>query len=373
MTLWFVLALMTAAAVFAVLWPLSRRESALRSGSDVAVYRDQLDEIRRDQAAGLIGEGEAAAAQVEVSRRLIAAADAEAAVVAPASAATLTRRRRAVAVAALVLLPAGAIALYLAVGAPMLPGQPLASRVPAERQTIAQMVAQVEAHLAKNPDEGRGWEVVAPIYLRLGRVDDAVKARRHALALNGATAERHAGLGEALTVAANGVVTAEAVAEFQAALALDADHVKARFFLGLAAEQDGRVHDAVAIWRALLERAPADAPWTEFVRAELMRVSGGPAGGASGGPSEDQVAAAADLPPEQRIAMIKGMIERLAERLGKDGSDLDGWLRLVRSYMVLGERERALAAAGDARRALAAEPDKLKRIDELVKGLGLDG
>ena len=373
MTLWFVLALMTAAAIFAVLWPLSRREEALRSGSDVAVYRDQLDEIRRDQAAGLIGDSEAAAAQVEVSRRLIAAADAAAAVPKAAPAATMTRRRRAVAVLALVLLPAGAIALYLAVGSPTLPGQPLTSRGPEERQTIAHMVAQVEAHLAKNPNEGRGWEVVAPIYLRMGRVDDAVKARRLALELNGATAERHAGLGEALTVAANGIVTAEALAEFKAALALDAEHVKARFFLGLAAEQDGRVNEAVAAWRALLDRAPPDAPWAEFVRAELMRLAGGPSGGSSSGPGEDQVAAAADLPPDQRIAMIKGMVARLAERLGKDGSDIEGWLRLVRSYMVLGERERALAAAGEARRALAAEPDKLKRIDELVKGLGLDG
>ncbi len=113
------------------------------------------------------------------------------------------------------------------------------------------MVAQVEAHLAKNPNEGRGWEVVAPIYLRMGRFDDAVKARRQALALNGATAERQAGLGEALTAAANGIVTAEALAAFKAALALDADHVKARFFLGLAAEQDGRVERSGAIWRAL--------------------------------------------------------------------------------------------------------------------------
>jgi cytochrome c-type biogenesis protein CcmH len=369
MTLWFVLALMTAAAIFAVLWPLSRRETALRSGSDVAVYRDQLEEIRRDQAAGLIGDSEAAAAQVEVSRRLIAAADAEAAVPRTTPVAA-TRRRRAVAVVALVLLPAGAIALYLAVGSPTLPGQPLASRAPAERQTIAQMVAQVEAHLAKNPDEGRGWEVVAPIYLRMGRFEDAVKARRHALELNGATAERHAGVGEALTAAANGIVTADALAAFKAAVALDADHVKARFFLGLAAEQDGRLNEAIATWRALLDGAPPDAPWAEFIRAELMRVAGG---GAGGGPSEEQVAAAADLPPDQRVAMIKGMIERLAERLGKDGSDIEGWLRLVRSYMVLGERERALAAAGAARRALAAEPDKLKRIDELVKGLGLDG
>jgi cytochrome c-type biogenesis protein CcmH len=387
MTLWFVLALMTAAAIFAVLWPLSRRESALRSGSDVNVYRDQLEEIRRDHAAGLIGESEAAAAQVEVSRRLLAAADAEAAVSQPAPDAA-TERRRAVAIVALVLLPLGAMGLYLMVGSPMLPGQPLTSRGPAERQTIAQMVAQVESHLAKNPSEGRGWEVVAPIYLRMGRFEDAVKARRHALELNGPTAERHAGLGEALTAAANGVVTAEALAAFKQALTLDADHVKARFFLGLAAEQDGRVNEAVATWRALVESAPPDAPWADFIRAELKRVAGGagtpggvpssvpssaPSGAPSSGPSEDQVAAAKNLPPEQQVAMIKDMVERLAERLGKDGSDIEGWLRLVRSYMVLGERERALAAAGEARRALAAEPDKLRRIDELVKGLGLDG
>lgn len=369
MTLWFVLALMTAAAIFAVLWPLSRREASLRSGSDVAVYRDQLDEIRRDQAAGLIGDSEAAAAEVEVSRRLIAAADAAAAVAQPAPAAKAPHRR-VVAVAALVLLPACAVTLYLAVGSPMLPGQPLASRGPVEQQTIAQMVAQVEAHLAKNPNEGRGWEVVAPIYLRMGRFEDAVKARRNALALNGPSGDRHASLGEALTAAANGIVTAEALAQFKAAVALDPDHVMARFFLGLAAEQDGRVNDAIVAWRALLDSAPPDARWAEFVRSELVRVGGM---SAPGGPSEEQVAAAKDMPPEQRIAMIKGMVERLAERLRKDGSNVEGWLQLMRSYMILGERERALVVASDARRALAAEPDKLKRIDELVKSLGLDG
>lgn len=366
MMLWFALALMTAAAIFAVLWPLSRRASTLRSGSDVAVYRDQLEEIRRDQAAGLIGDSEATAAHVEVSRRLIAAADSEAAAAVQESAAVMRRRQRIIAVIALTVFPAGAIALYLAIGSPSLPGQPLAARVQAERQSIAQLVAQVEAHLAKNPDEGRGWEVVAPIYLRMGRFDDAVKARRLALKLNGESAERYASLGEALTAAANGVVTAEALAAFKSAIALDADQVMARFFLGLAAEQDGRASEAAAMWRALLDRAPANAPWAEFIRAELSRLTGG-------GPTDDQIAAAKDLPPEQRLAMIKGMVERLAERLGKDGSDIEGWLRLVRSYMILGERERALAAAGDARRALAAEPDKLQRLDQLVKGLGLDG
>jgi cytochrome c-type biogenesis protein CcmH len=380
MTLWFLLALMTAAAIFAVLWPLSRRDEALRSGSDVEVYRDQIEEIRRDRAAGLIGEKEGAAAEVEVSRRLIAAADAQAAAPQPASTDLSTRRRKAVSTAALVLMPLGALGLYILLGSPTLPGQPLVSRTPGERQTIEQMVAQVEAVLAKNPNEGRGWEVIAPIYLRLGRFDDAVKARRNALALNGESSERHAGLGEALTAAASGVVTAEAQAAFKTALALDAENVKARFYLGLAAQQDGRLGEAIETWRMLLEQAPPDAPWAPVVRNELARAiaaSGSaapvPSNESPAGPSEAQITAAEGLSPEQRTVMIRSMVERLAERLGKDGSDLEGWLRLVRSYMVLGDRERAIAAAGNARRAFAAEPDKLRRIDELVKGLGLDG
>jgi cytochrome c-type biogenesis protein CcmH len=362
MTLWFVLALMTAAAMFAVLWPLARRDHRLRSGSDLAVYRDQLEEIQRDRAAGRIGDGEAEAAQVEVSRRLLAAADAEAARPGSAPAAATRRRRRAVAMAALVALPLGAASIYLTLGSPSLPDQPLAARSP--DQSIENLVAQVEAHLARNPNDGRGWELIANVYMRFGRFDDAVKARRNALTFNGESSERLEGLGEALVAAANNVVTAEAKSAFERAVALDGENVKARYFLGVAAEQDGRSADAAAIWRAMLAGAPVDAPWIEFVRRELARVEGEP--------SEKDVAAA-DLSAEQRAAMVRGMVERLADRLHREGGDIDGWLQLVRSYMVLGEREKAQAAAGDARRAFAREPEKLRQIDELTKGLGLEG
>jgi cytochrome c-type biogenesis protein CcmH len=381
MTLWFALALMTAAAVLAVLWPLSRRGRELRSGSDVAVYRDQLEEIERDRAAGLIADNEAAGAKVEVSRRLIAAADAPAA--SPGNAAAVTRRRRAVAVAALVALPLGAVGIYLALGSPLLPDQPLAARVVEARanQSMETLIAQVEAHLAQRPDDGRGWEVIAPVYLRLGRFDDAVKARRNALRLNGDSAERQAALGEALVFGANGVVTAEAKSAFEKAVALDPAHVQARYFLGLAAEQDGNRARAAATWRTLIESAPPDAPWIEFVRGALARVEGagasagaaGAGGGAGSGPSEEQVAASSELSPEQRKLMIQGMVDRLAERLNRDSSDVEGWLRLVRSYMVLGQADKARAAAADARRALAGDPNKLRRLDDLVKGLGLEG
>jgi cytochrome c-type biogenesis protein CcmH len=374
MTLWFGVALMTAAAVWAVLWPLARRGSGLRGGSDVAVYRDQLAEIERDRASGLIAENEAAGAQVEVSRRLIAAADAQAP--APTDAVSATWRRRAVAVAALILLPLGAAALYVALGSPSLPDQPLAARLAGARgnPSIDTLITQVEDHLTRHPEDGRGWEVIAPVYLRLGRFEEAVKARRNAVKLNGATAERESALGEALVFAANGVVTAEAKAAFERAIALDANGVQARYFLGLAAEQDGDRTQAAAAWRALIAAAPPDAPWLDLLRSALARVEGrAGGGGAAGGPSVDasDEQAAVQLSPEQRKVMIEGMVNRLSERLHRDGADVDGWLRLVRSYMVLGEADKARAAVVDARRALAGDAVKLRRLDDLLwKGEG---
>ncbi len=358
MMLWFVLALMTLAAIFAVIWPLARPGGRLRSGSDVLVYRDQIEEIQRDRAAGLIGENEAEAAQVEVSRRLLAAADAEVETPRPGSAAAVARRRRMVATAALVAVSFGAAGLYLALGSPFLPAQLLAARN--QEQSIATLIAQVETHLAGNPNDGRGWEVIAPVYLRLGRFDEAVKARRNALALSGETSDRLAGLGEALTAAANSTVTAEAKAAFERAVALDGENARARYFLGVAAEQAGRPAEAATIWRRMLAGGAADAPWADYIRHEIARVEDGP--------SEEQVATANNLGLDPRA-----MVERLAERLHRDGSDLDGWLRLMQSYKVLGERDKALAAFADARRALASEPDKVRRIEEFAKELGLGG
>jgi cytochrome c-type biogenesis protein CcmH len=234
------------------------------------------------------------------------------------------------------------------------------------------LVAQVEAHLARNPEDGRGWEVLAPVYLRLGRFDDAVKARRAAARLLGATADREAELGEALVAAANGIVTAEAKDAFERAVALDKESVKARFFLGLASEQDGRPNEAANIWRDILAKSPPGASWREFIQQALARVEPR-AAAMPAGPSAADIAAAEQLSPEQRLEMARGMVQRLAERLTRDGNDVDGWLQLVRAYTVLGERDNARAAAGDARRALGADPAKIRRLDELTRVLGLDG
>jgi cytochrome c-type biogenesis protein CcmH len=383
MTLWFSFALMTAAVIVGVLWPLRRAQKERGTGSDVAVYRDQLAEIKRDRLSGLIGEAEAKAAQVEVSRRLLAAADAADVQSRDKPATDSLRRRRVAALITLVALPLGTFALYLLVGSPNLPAQPLSARLntPLEQRSLPALVAKVEDHLAQHPEDGRGWQVLAPIYLRVGRFDDAVKAWRNTLRLIGESADAEADLGEALVGAANGIVTSEAASAFAHALALDAHNVKARFFTGLSAEQDGKRDQAAAIWRDLLQSAPTGAPWIGLVRKSLAEIDPNAvpdspsvaADNASVGPTADQVAAAADMSPEDRAQMVRAMVERLAQRLTKDATDVENWLRLIRAYAVLGERDKALGAAAKARQALAGADDKVRRIDELLKGLGLEG
>jgi cytochrome c-type biogenesis protein CcmH len=372
MTLWIAFAVMTAAAVLAVLWPLGRKPGDRGVGSDRLVYQDQLREIDRDRAAGLIGDAEAEAARIEISRRLLAAVDAENTTPQPPSSRANARHRRA-ASCAVVIVPLIALALYLKLGSPDIPGQSAFARAneSGEDRSIASLISQVENHLARNPNDGTGWEVIAPVYLRLGRFSDAVMARKKAIALIGASPARESDLGEALVVAADGVVTDEAKLSFQRAVAGDAHNAKARYFIGLADEQDGNRDEAAKEWRALLDDAPADAPWKDLVRAALARVTSGPA--VSGGPSAADIAAAENMPEAQRTEMIRGIVQRLAERLHADGKDVDGWMRLVRAYAILGDRDKAKDAAADARRALSDQPDQIKRIDDLVKGLGLEG
>src|ERR1700737_1754893 len=387
MILWPILTLMTLGAVIAVWLALARRQGSVRSGSDIAVYRDQLDEIDRDQAAGLIGNVEAEAARVEVSRRLIAAAETPKTTPGAAAPGPAGRYRRATLAAAIVLLPVGAGSVYLLLGSPGLvpvsmnaatDGQPLPAG-------IEHTVAEVETYLASNPKNGRGWDLLAPVYLRLVRFDDAVRARRNALEIFGPDAARLGDLGEAMVMASGGVVNAEAKGLFERANAADPEDVMAQYYLGLSAKQDGRRDEAEKRWRALVSRAGQGAGGLPLGNDALARIDekgppavvAAPASGAAKaapkGPSAREVAAAAQLAPAERNGMIEGMVARLAQKMAENGADVEGWLRLIKAYSVLGERDKALAAAANARSALAGNSDNLRRIGELAKELGLEG
>lgn len=383
MLLWTAIALMTGAAIFAVLWPLrARPDAAAEAGgddaqagdkqADLAVYRDQLAEIDRDRASGLIGAAEGEAARTEIARRMLRAADEAEFALRPTDA-----RRRMAAVLALIGVPLLAGGFYLALGTPAYEGQPLAARLDArpEQADIAILVRKVEAHLEANPEDGRGYEVIAPVYSRLGRFDDAARAWSNAIRLLGDSAPREAGLGEALVASSEGVVTVPAKAAFEKAVELDPTAIRPRYYLGLAAEQDGRPADAAAIWSKMLAGAPADAPWRATVADALARVSPGanpsPGGQPAPGPDAAQVAAAANMTQEQRADMVRGMVDGLQSRLDNGEGGIDEWLRLIRARSVLGEADKAKTAAGEARKRYADDSAALSRIDALTRELGL--
>ena len=361
---------MTAGAVLCLVWPLAARRTA-RSGTvaDVGFYTDLVREVDDDIARGLIPPAEAATARAEIGRRLLAAARAAPEIQSTAG----WRARRLAAVAMVVLLvPALAVGLYLYVGHPARPDMPLAARNQGPDDLMA-AIAKIEAHLASHPEDGHGFELVAPIYLRMGRTEDAARAFRAAIAASGDTAARENALGNALVAGADGVVTDEARAAFEKALGFEPTSPQARFFVALAAEQDGDKPKAATLWQALLEDTPADAPWRASVAQHLAAVTGQPAPAPSGAPTGVAADAIAALPAGAQREAIQGMVDGLAARLAQNGRDAEGWLRLIKAYTVLGESDRAKAALRAARLGLAGDSAALDRLDAAARELGLDG
>ena len=184
---WILMAVMTAAASLAVLAPLGRRPAGAE-GSARSIYRDQLNELGRERAEGLIGESEAEAARIELSRRLLKVDDGTDTRDRPGRAAVIAGF-----LAAAVLLPAGALSVYLWLGSPAAPDQPLAARgTVAADADIATLIGKVEQHLREDPNDGAGWELLGPVYLKIGRFDDAVRAYGNALRIRGSSADREA-------------------------------------------------------------------------------------------------------------------------------------------------------------------------------------
>ncbi len=375
MLLWLAFALLTAAVLAAVLAPLARagRADDSAEAGTLAVYRDQLEEIEAERARGVVDEAEAAAARIEVSRRLLASAAApDRGHARPESA----RRLTSLAVAIAAAVPILALALYLAHGSPGLPSFPLAARsqVPLEQTELGALIARVEAHLRDKPDDGDGWDVIAPIYFKLGRLQDAADAFARAARLKGETVHRLGGFAEATVLAANGIVGEEARLAYEKILRIEPGRPEARFWLALAQEQDGKLEAALAAYKALLAEAPADASWRVTVEERVAEVSGriaSPGTAPPRGPSAEDIAAASKLGPEDRSRMIAQMVEGLADRLQRDGRDLAGWQRLINAYSVLGREQDARAALGNARKVFAADTKALAELAELARSLGL--
>ncbi|MFN3483506.1 MAG: c-type cytochrome biogenesis protein CcmI, partial [Rhabdaerophilum calidifontis] len=297
MMLWIMMLVLTAAAVAFALAPLMAR----RAGGDplaaaLAFYHARRMELERQRDAGEIGPDEFAAAGAEQARRLLAA---ERTLTAKGADPDIVRRRKQAALGAMLGIPALALATYLTLGAPQRPDLPLAARPTAPQNLdIAGALHRIEAHLQKNPNDGRGFEVVAPVYLRLGRAADAVHAYRRVIDLLGESPARLADLGESLVAVGNGIVSAEARQAFERALVLDPGFAKARFYIALLREQDGDRAGALGDLRALAAGMP-EGPARLRVEEEIARLAA-----IAGEPG----AAIAALPPEAQREAIRSMV-----------------------------------------------------------------
>ncbi|MEC9342470.1 MAG: c-type cytochrome biogenesis protein CcmI [Pseudomonadota bacterium] len=379
MVFWTAATLLILLATLPVVSPLLRApgRGASAFDHDRELYRARLAEIDADLELGRIGASEAEAARTEEGRKLIAlsqSADATQTAGSPGLS-------RLTLVSTAIFVPLAAVTFYVMAGIPGMPDMAIASRPDRDltQQTITQLLERAEGQLARNPDDARGWRVVAPVYLRLGRVQDAVTAWRNAARLQPEDAGLKTSLGEAMTIASGGVVTEEARQVFLQALESRPGDAKARFYLAIALGQQGSDEEAAQAWRDLIADAPADAPWLEVARAQLQAVSGrlGEAGRdtepAAPGPSQDDIAAAAGMSSEDRRSMIESMVTGLADKLKDDPDDKPGWQRLVRSWGVLGETDKARAAADQARKAFPDDAEFLARIDAIVAQMSDEG
>lgn len=382
-----------------VFWLIStalRSTTAAPDNPSLRVYRDQLAEVDRDLARGVISASESARIKTEVSRRVLDA-DRNPGVLVQGSAAQA--KLASVAVGAALM---AAVAGYYWLGAPGYPDLPLAKRLElaqaahdnrpaqavAEANTAApaptsadaeymDLMAKLRAAVIKRPDDLQGLALLARNELGLGNAVAARVAQQQLVTLKAAnaTAEDHAALAQMMIVAAGGYVSPEAEAQLIRTLALDPGNGLARYFSGVMFAQTGRPDRSFALWQPLLAQGPADAPWIAPIRAQIEQIAG-EAGvryalPALAGPDAATIAAADGLSETDRQAMIAGMVDQLSSRLQEGGGPVEDWIKLINSRMVLQQPDRAQAAVISAKAAFEGNSAALAAINAAATQAGL--
>lgn len=351
---WIIAGLLVMVALIALLRPLVRggAERADPNEPVAAVFRRQLADIETELAQGRLTAEEASPARAEITRRLLIAADRASSDLRPVRSAAETSWRFGAAVGIAALLPAATLAVYVAVGAPPEAGHASVAAASAtgahDNAELAAVAEQLKARLEREPGHAEGWVLLARTFASLQRSAEARDAYRRAIALTPNEPRLHAELGEVMVLSAGGDVTPDAEAEFAKA----GNDPRAQFYGAEAALQRGDQQAAKSALKRLLADAPAEAPWRKIVEERLAEID--PAGRptaatassppAPAGPTARDVAAARSMSPEERQAMIRGMVDRLAGRLEQNPNDKEGWTRLAHAYDVLGETEKAEAA-----------------------------
>lgn len=370
---------------------------------DLDVYRDQLREVERDVARNVLSEADANRVRTEVSRRILAA---DAAIQATGH---TTGRRGGVVVAALLVavFVGGSFGVYLQIGAPGYGDLALADRMEmaeilrAERPSQAEaeatlertqpptdvppddvaLVQQLREAVAQRPDDLQGHTLLAHFEGRLGNFDAAHVAKARVIDLKGeaATPRDLSEYADLLVLAAGGYVSPEAERVLEQVLSLDPTDGTARYYFGLMMVQTGRPDTALQVWDKLLREGPADAPWIDAITAQIettaMRAGVNyalPAIGTGRGPNQEQIDAAQDLSPAERMEMIQGMVAGLGERLATEGGPVEDWAQLISALGVLGRMDEARAILINAREAFGEDPTAVDMLARVADRVGLE-
>lgn len=380
---------MTAAGILIPV--LLRRQAAGTSRAEQAagVLRDKLAQVDRDRAEGLIGPAEAAAAQAEIGRALLAnAREAER----QARGGKLRPGSRAGMAAALTVVLVGGLGVYWITGSFRLASQPgeVAAATPARPMLasdhqgiqIANAIASLRAKLEKQPDNPEGWRLLARSYATVGNYAAAVQVYQRLMDQAPADLALQADYAEALIDANGGIVGPGSATVFRKVLVSAPGDPRALYYLALREAQNGRPMVAARAWAGILRNAPPDAPYRPAIRGALDSLvqqagldraaldipdRGAPSQMATSapGPTAKDIAAASSMSADDRLAMIRGMVEKLRTRLDSDTGDVAGWLRLARAQTVLGEPDTAVATL---ERALRANPGN-RDLETALSGL----
>ncbi|MCW3781050.1 c-type cytochrome biogenesis protein CcmI [Defluviimonas salinarum] len=397
MLFWIVSLALSAAVGAALLRSLAQGGQTVSANADIGVYRDQLAEVERDLARGVVDAAEAERVRIEISRRIL---DSDRS----AGPARVARGSVALPALGIAVALAGAFALYLSIGAPGYPDLPIGQRIeraaifhedrpsqaeavetaqiptpPTPEASYAELMERLRTAVAANPGDITGQRLLARNEAALGNHTAAAEAQARVIALAGdaATANDHATLADSYVLATGGYVSPEAEAALNEALRLDPGNPTARFYTGLMWAQTGRPDRAFQFWKALLEAGPEDAPWIAPIRAqiEMLAAAAGvrytPPAPAASGPDAGDVAAAAGMSQEERLDMIRGMVDGLAERLSSEGGPAEDWARLITSLGVLGETERAKAVWTDAQSVFAGHEADLETVRAAARQAGV--
>ncbi len=369
---------------------------------DLDVYRDQLREVERDLERGVLSPADGERALTEVSRRILAA---DAALKNATNGAYSGRSGPLLAVVTAVVLVGGSFAIYLELGAPGYGDLALADRIEAAQirraerpnQETAQasvpespaldaapdyvaLVERLRQAVQARPDDLQGLVLLSQSEARLGNFAAAHDAKARVIRLKGedATAQDFSEYADLLILAAGGYVSPEAEQMLERTLAIDPRDGAARYYFGLMMSQTGRPDTALRIWDQLLREGPADAPWIAPIDAQMQDIAlragvdyARPTIGTGRGPTQDQIDAASDMSPAERMEMIQGMVAGLSDRLATDGGPVEDWTQLISALGVLGDLDQARAVFDNAMEVFGDDLTAIDMLNRVADRVGL--